>query len=112
MIGIRDIVDIKQDMLDIKIQDILEDKIAKKEGEEGPKDRAIVFNAFSGQKLNTFIGNFKSTGITQPLLATVTPTSIEWEFRDLIVELQRERAAIAKSSQGLNNDHHDDSAEQ
>lgn len=108
MVGVRDIIEIKQDTLDVKIQDILKDSIIKTEAEQGPKERAIVFNAFSGQKLNTFIGNFKSTGITQPLLATVTPTSIGWKFRDLVTELQRERAAIAKSTQALKDDHQDD----
>lgn len=108
MIGIRDIIQVKQDMLDVKIQDILEDNITRGESEPGPKERAIVFNAFSGKKLNTFIGNFKSTGIAQPLLATVTATSVGWKFRDLVAELQSERAAIAKSTQALNDDHHED----
>ena len=108
MMGIRDIIEIKQDTLDVKIQDILEDNVVKNEAEPGPKERAIIFNAFSGQKLNTFIGNFKNTGITQPLLATVTATSIQWKFRDLVTELQRERAAIAKSTEALSEDHHDD----
>lgn len=107
MLGIRDIVQIQQDMLDIKIKNILEDNIEKEQGEPGPKDRAIVFNAFSGQKLNTFIANFKSTGLIQPLLATVTATSIDWKFRDLVNELQRERAAIAKSTQALHEDSHE-----
>ena len=107
MIGIRDIIEIKQDMLDVKVQDILEDNITKGEAEPGPKDPVIVFNAFSGKKLNTFIGNFKSTGMKQPLLATVTQTSIGWKFRDLVEELQRERAAIAKSTQALKDDSHE-----
>ncbi len=108
MIGIRDIIEVKQDMLDVKIQDILDDNVTRQETQPGPKDRAIVFNAFSGKKLNTFIGNFKSTGIKQPLLATVTQTSMGWQFRDLVEELQRERAAIAKSTQALNEDSHED----
>lgn len=108
MVGVRDIIEIKQDMLDIKMQDILEDNITTDEGEPGPKDRAIVFNAFSGKKLNIFIGNFKSTGLVQPLLATVTQTSIGWKYRDLVEELQKERAAIAKSTQALNEDSHDE----
>lgn len=102
MMGIRDMIEIKKDMLDIKVGDILNDHIKVSQGEEGPKDRAIIFNAFSWKKLNAFIGNFKSTGIAQPLLATVTPTSINWPFRDLVSELQREREAIAKSGQGPN----------
>lgn len=110
MVGVRDIIEIKKDMLDIKVQDILEDTLTGQEGAPGPKDRAIVFNAFPGKKLNIFIANFKSTGISQPLLATVTPTSIGWKFRDLVEELQRERAAIAKSTQALNEDGHGDHA--
>ena len=98
MLGVRDILEVQQDMMDSKIQDILDDSVTKEQGGEGPKERAIIFNAFSGQKLNAFIGNFKNTGLTQPLLATVTPTSVGWSFRDLITELQREREAIAKGS--------------
>lgn len=109
MIGVRDIVEVRQDMLDVTIFNIIEDHIqANKDAEPGPKDRAIVFNAFSGKKLNAFIGNFKTTGMAQPLLATVTQTSIGWKFRDLILELQRERAAIAKSTQALKEDVHGD----
>lgn len=99
MVGVRDIIEIQQDMLGIKIKDILEDHLIKEAGLEGPEERLIIFNAFSGKKLNAFIGNFKNLGMLQPLLATVTPTSIEWRFRDLITELQREREAIAKNNE-------------
>ena len=107
MMGIRDVIEIKQDMIDANIKDILEDNITKSESNDPIKERAIVFNAFPGQKLNTFIGNFKSTRLAQPLLATVTPTSINWSFRDLVAELQREREAIAKSTNALNEDSHE-----
>ena len=58
-------------------------------------------NAFSGQKLHTFLGNFKRTGLQRPLMATVTPTSLNWTVLELVSELQKERQAIAKNNQVL-----------
>ena len=104
MIGVRDIIQVDGDMLGEKIQNILEDSITKNECEDAPTDRTIILNAFSGQRLHTFLGNFKKAGITRPLMATVTPTSIKWTVLDLITELQREREAIAKSMQALHED--------
>ena len=101
MMGLRDLVQVDKEMLDEKVKNILDGQITKIECQEPPADRAIVLNAFSGQRLHIFLGNFKKTGLTRPLMATVTPKSIEWTFLELITELQRERAAIAKSSQAL-----------
>lgn len=101
MIGIRDIIQVEKDMLNEKVQNILDDTITKRECTEAPTDRAIVLNAFSGQRLHTFLGNFKRTGLTRPLMATVTPKSITWTFMALILELQKEREVIAKSNQAL-----------
>lgn len=101
MMGIRDLIQVDKDMLNEKVQNILEDEIKKSECNEAPGDKAIIINAFSGQKLHTFLGNFKRTGLRRPLIATVTPTSLNWTVLELVSELQKEREAIAKSNQAL-----------
>lgn len=99
MIGMRDIVQVDKDMVEEKLQNIIDGNIIKAKSEPLLTERAIVLNAFSGQKLHTFLENFKRTGIKRPLIATVTPTSITWTFRELIEELQKEREAIVKMNQ-------------
>lgn len=101
MMGIRDIIQVDKDMLNEKVQNILENEIEKSECKEAPIDRAIIMNAFSGQKLHAFLGNFKRTGLQRPLIATVTPTSLNWTVLELVSELQKERQAIAKNNQVL-----------
>jgi len=104
MIGIKDIIQVEKNMLGEKVENILDDHITKSECGEAPTDRTIVFNAFSGQKLHTFLENFKRTGIVRPLIASVTPTSINWTFLELILELQKERIAIAKANELVHED--------
>ncbi|NOZ13330.1 MAG: DUF3783 domain-containing protein [Acidobacteria bacterium] len=58
----------------------------------------ILFHGFSGNTLNALIDALKqspafSGGI---ILATTTPTSIQWKIKDLLKELAEERAAIKK----------------
>ncbi len=57
---------------------------------------AIVLNAVSSAELNQFVHNFKTLGLPRCLFAVVTPTSINWNFSDLVSDLLEERAAIAK----------------
>lgn len=99
MIGIRDIIQVDKNMLNEKVQNILRNTIEKSECKEVPADQTIIMNAFSGQKLHTFLGNFKQAGLGRPLMATVTPTSLNWTVGELISELKNEREAIAKNNQ-------------
>lgn len=101
MIGVRDIIQIDKDMLGENIQNILDGNITKSECKESAAERAIILNAFSGQRLHTFLENFKKTGLIRPLMATVTPVSVKWSVLELITELQRERQAIERSTQAL-----------
>ena len=101
MMGIRDLIQVEKDMLNEKVRNILGNEIETSQCKEAPGDRAIIINAFSGQKLHTFLGNFKRTGLQRPLIATVTPTSLNWTILELISELQKEREAIAKNNQML-----------
>lgn len=101
MMGIRDIIQIDKGMLGKKIKNILEDRLEGSVCEEDILEKAIVINAFPGQKLHVFLSNFSKTGLSRPLMATVTPTSINWTVKDLILELQKEREAIKKNEQAL-----------
>jgi len=101
MMGIRDLIQVDKDMLNEKVKNILENEIETSECKEAPGDKAIIINAFSGQRLHTFLGNFKRIGLQRPLMATVTPTSLNWTVLELISELQKEREAIKKNNQAL-----------
>lgn len=99
MVGVKDIIQVQNNMLEEKVQNIIDKSITEIKCEEVPKERAIVINGFSGQKLHVFLENFKRTGLTRPLIATTTETSLTWTFRELVSELNRERLAIARSKQ-------------
>lgn len=56
-----------------------------------PEDRVILFNNFSDKELDKAISILKESFIELPILAVVTPTSVEWTFKNLIEHLIEER---------------------
>lgn len=56
-----------------------------------PEDKVILFNNFSDKELDKAISVLKKGFTEMPILAVVTPTSIEWTFKNLIEHLIEER---------------------
>ncbi|SQC00864.1 DUF3783 domain-containing protein [Clostridium tetanomorphum] len=56
-----------------------------------PEDKVILFNNFSDKELESAIQLIRSEFNKVPILAVVTPTSIEWTFKNLIEHLIEER---------------------
>ncbi|PRR77898.1 hypothetical protein CLLI_21080 [Clostridium liquoris] len=56
-----------------------------------PEDKVILFNNFSDKELDKAISVLKKGFTELPILAVVTPTSIEWTFKNLIEHLIEER---------------------
>lgn len=90
-------LDIKCDMINIDdqkenmlIKNILKIKISKNIS-EGKKEKIILFHNLNDKALNSIIPSIRKHFGKDPILAVVTPTSINWTFSDLKKELMQER---------------------
>ncbi len=61
-----------------------------------PKERAIIFNNLEDKELDTAVFEIRKNVDSKAILAAVTPTSIEWVFKDLIEHLVEEREMFEK----------------
>ena len=93
MIGIRDRILLNHKNGDTLVKDVIENKISN-EGEEGIKNKAIIFNNISGVKIGLFIENLKKFRLNNVLKASVTETSKEWTVNYLIKNLVAEKIAM------------------
>lgn len=96
--GIKDIIVLEANQLDTRVEDILEDKVQTGEDAE-IKEKAIVFNNVPSNKVNVFIEGLKKMRMARPLIAVVTEHSINWCFKELIVNLAEERIALRNNGQ-------------
>jgi len=89
-VGIENLIEVKNQEMTLKqIIDAVKDDIINEINE-----KAIVLNAISDKELNAFIHDFKTLGLPRPLFAVVTPTSINWKFKELVMELLEEKKAF------------------
>lgn len=56
-----------------------------------PEEKVMVFNNLSDNELDRAIKAIRSNLQTKPIMAVVTPTSINWTFADLLEHLIEER---------------------
>lgn len=56
-----------------------------------PEEKVMVFNNLSDNELDRAIKSIRSNLQTKPIMAVVTPTSINWTFADLLEHLIEER---------------------
>ncbi len=66
----------------------------------------ILFHGFSGEQLNALIDTLKHAPAFAPniIMATTTPTSVQWRIKDLLLELSKERAALKDLNQKQKSD--------
>ena len=81
---------------DIIILDILDDNILE-DSEEKINSRAIIFNNIESRKISAVSDNLKRLKVQRPLLATVTETSINWDLKNLLYNLQEEAISLNSS---------------
>ena len=94
--GISDIIIIKNDNLNTTIKDILDNNLLN-DSEEKINSRAIIFNNIESRKISAVSDNLKRLKVQRPLLATVTETSINWELKNLLYNLQEEAHSLKNS---------------
>lgn len=62
----------------------------------GDLPRAIVLSGLSDGETHRIMDAYRGMGWPSPLWAALTPTSAEWPLGKLLVELHRERVAMAR----------------
>lgn len=94
--GISDIIILKNDNLNTIIKDILEDNLLS-DSEDKINSRAIIFNNIESKKISAVSDNLKRLKVQRPLLATVTETSVNWDLKNLLYNLQEEAISLNSS---------------
>ena len=96
LIGIRDVIILKNDNLNTTIKDILENNLLE-DSEEKINSRAIIFNNIESRKISAVSDNLKRLKVQRPLMAAVTEISINWDLKNLIYNLQEEAISLNSS---------------
>ena len=94
--GISDIIILKNNNLNTTIKDILDNNLLN-DSEEKINSRAIIFNNMESRKISAVSDNLKKLKVQRPLLATVTETSINWDLKNLLCNLQEEAISLKNS---------------
>lgn len=75
------------------IKDVLEGKLDDN-CENGLTNKAVIFNNVDHSKIHSFIDALKKFRISNPLIAVVTETSVNWNVNTLVSNLLEEREAL------------------
>lgn len=91
---------IKETMGKLRLKEILNGDFKEDEGFTMPLEKTIIFNNFSSQQLQASVKKVRAILESRPILATVTPISINWKFHKLVDHLVEEREQIKNSTNG------------
>ncbi|GLC30337.1 DUF3783 domain-containing protein [Clostridium omnivorum] len=83
--------EIERDMARMKLKDIIAGLKFEIYTEVLPEEKIILFNNLSDEELDKAIKSIKKNQDMKPILAVITPTSIDWEFKYLLEHLIEER---------------------
>jgi hypothetical protein len=87
---------IENNMANMKLKDIIDGLMLDTYDKILPKDKVILFNNFTDEELDKTVRAIRENKAIKPILAVVTPTSINWEFHYLIGHLLEEREQAKK----------------
>lgn len=93
------IIAISPDMTEMTVRDILNGLKFETFNSDSRKESVILFNNFGDEELKDTIRSIRQN-IKGGILATVTPTSIEWKFNYLVEHLVEEREWYLKQQKG------------
>jgi hypothetical protein len=89
--GLPDYRIITDTMTSMTLRNMIEGLKLEVVSKELPGEKVIIFNNLSDNELDKAIKSLRSNLQTKPILAVVTPTSIDWTFADLLEHLIEER---------------------
>lgn len=87
---------IKNDMGKMTIRDILNGLDLQVFNVNLAEEKVILFSNFTDAQLKYTINLIRETFTFSPILAVITPTSIEWTFQNLLEHLIEEREWFKK----------------
>lgn len=65
--------------------------------EDAPRQKAVIFNGISGNKVSVFLDLMKKFRFARPLIAMVTEQSIDWPLKEVIANLIDERMSLSQN---------------
>jgi len=98
-VGVKPAIIINEDMDNCTLKEILEGTFQKDSKEKLPLEKAIIFNNFEGETLHSAVSDVRAILKSRPILATVTPISMNMKLKELIEHLIEERE-FHKGSKG------------
>lgn len=87
---------IEKNMANMKLKDIIEGLVIDTYDKVLPEEKIIIFNNFTDEDLDKALKLIRENKAIRPILAIVTPTSINWEFYYLVNHLLEEREQARK----------------
>lgn len=90
---------IEKNMASMTIRNIIDGPVLDTYNKQLPEEKVIMFNNFTDHELDMTIKTIRSNKNIKPILAVVTPTSINWEFHYLLEHLIEEREQARKYMQ-------------
>lgn len=82
---------IEKNMANMKIRDIIDGPLLDTYDKQLSDEKVVMFNNFTDYELDMAIRTIRSNKNIKPILAVVTPTSIDWKFHYLLEHLIEER---------------------
>jgi hypothetical protein len=82
-------------------EDLLSDAWSKKDidfdsNSNYPDVKFMLLCGFSQKEIHDFLDKFKQHGAQRPLMATLTPTNINWQLKNLIKDVYQEHMLMSK----------------
>jgi hypothetical protein len=90
---------IEKSMANMRLGDIIDGPKLDTYNKQLPDEKVIMFNNFTDYELDMAIRTIRSNKNMKPILAVVTPTSINWEFHYLLEHLMEEREEARRRMQ-------------
>jgi hypothetical protein len=87
---------VEKNMASMTIRNIIDGPVLDTYNKQLPEEKVIMFNNFTDHELDMAIKTIRSNKNIKPILAVVTPTSINWEFHYLLEHLMEEREQARK----------------
>ncbi len=82
---------VNKNMCEMKLRDIIKGINLEVEDTDMPEEKVVIFNNFSDTELNLGVKKIKEILKPTPIMAVVTETSIDWQFKYLVDHLMEER---------------------
>ncbi|MCL2320861.1 MAG: DUF3783 domain-containing protein [Oscillospiraceae bacterium] len=88
---IKKVIYLSNNMGESKVFDVLNDVFAISNEVNLPEEKLLLFDMFSDKELAIIVDAVKSTIKGYPIMATITPISINWSLSYLMQHLVQER---------------------